>query len=210
MKREFTVASSSAVLTMGLFLSAAVMTPSRNFAQTGAQSNAADVVSAQGALTDTVDSNKTKPGDPVRVTLSNKVRLTNGTELPAGTAIIGEVSTDDMQLNGTTKLALRFTKAETKGGEVVPIKATIVGVFPPESEDISGRPITPGDEVTGSLPQHPDSVDELGALPGVDLHSNVSSSNSGVLVTATKHDVKLKRGSEIALTIAQTATAHGE
>ncbi|MGA2217912.1 MAG: hypothetical protein ABSG51_07490 [Terracidiphilus sp.] len=204
MKHEFAVASSSAVLTMALFLSAAVMAPSSSFAQTG-DSHAADVVSAQGALADTLDSSKTKPGDPVRVTLSNKVRLTNGTELPAGTAIIGVVSTDDMQLKGTTTLALRFTKAETKGGQVVPIKATIVGIFPPESEDISGRPITPGDEETGSLPQHPDSVDELGALPGVDLHSKVSSSNSGVLVTTSKHDVKLKRGSEIAFTVAAQA-----
>jgi len=178
------------------------MVPSGTLAQSGGN-GVADMVSAQGALTDNLDAGKAKPGDPVRVKLSNKVKLKDGTELPAGTAIVGEIATDDMQVSGVSKLALRFTKAETKDGKVVPIKATIVGIYPPESQDAEGNPIRPGDEITNGLPRHADSVDQIDALPGVDLHSKVTSSNSGVLVTTTKkHDVKLKRGSEIALTVA--------
>lgn len=200
MSRGFAVTSSSALLSMALLCLNAIVAPNISHAQT-APDQATRMVPAYAALANNVDSKNTKVGDPVRVILSNKVTLNNGTLLPAGTPILGVVSTDDMQLPGTTKLALSFTKAEIKGGNAVPIKATIVGIFPPESDDISNRPIKPGDEVTNSsLPQHPDSVDEIGALPGVDLHSKITSSDSGVLVS-TKHDVKLKRGSEIALSV---------
>ena len=208
MSRGIAVTSSSAVLSMALLFSSAVLAPNLSQAQTAPDAGA-QMVPAYAALADNLDSGKLKTGDPVRVILSNKVTLKNGTLLPAGTAIVGVVSTDDQQLTGTTKLALRFTKAEIKGGKVVPIKATIVGIFPAESADISGRPIKPGDEVTNGLVQHPSSVDEIGALPGVDLHSTVASSNSGVLVSA-KHDLKLKRGSEVALSVVAHDSSQGE
>jgi len=209
MSRGIVVTSSSAMLSVALLFSNAFVAPTNSQAQTTVDQGA-QMVPAFAALTDNLDSSKVKTGDPVRVILSNKVTLKNGTLLPAGTAIVGVVSTDDQQLTGNTKLALRFTKAEIKGGKVVSIKATIVGIFPAESEDSSNRPIKPGDEVTGSsLFQHPSSVDEIGALPGIDLHSAVASSNSGVLVSA-KHDVKVKRGSEIALTVVAHETAQGE
>jgi hypothetical protein len=209
MSRGIAVVSSSALLSMALLFSNAILAPNISQAQT-AQDQGAQMVPAYAALSDNLESSKTKVGDPVRVILSNKVTLKDGTLLPAGTAIVGQVSTDDQQLTGTTKLALRFTKAEIKGGKAVSIKATIVGIFPAESDDISGRPIKPGDEVTSSsLPQHPSSVDEIGALPGVDLHSTIASSNSGVLVSS-KRDLKIKRGSEIALSVVAQDTAHGE
>jgi hypothetical protein len=167
-----------------------------------------EMVPAQVALAENVDSNKTKPGDQIRTTLSDKVKLKDGTELPAGTAIIGIVSTDEMQLTGTSKLAINFNKAVLKNGTVIAIKATIVGVNPPEHEDASGRPIKPGDQYTQSWSGRPDSVDEIGALPGVDLHSKVSSKNSGVLVATGKHDVKLKWGSEISLAVVAADQAH--
>jgi len=209
MRHGIPVTSSSAMLSMALLFSSAVLAPGNAKAQS-AQNQSAQMVPAYAALANTLDAGKTKVGDPVRVIVSNKVKLANGTLLPAGTTIEGVVSTDDMQLTGSSKLALRFTKAEIKDGKVVPIKATIIGIFPPESEDISNRPIKPGDEVTSSsLPQHPDSIDEIGALPGVDLHSKTASSNSGVLVSTTKHDVKVKRGSEIALSVIAQNTQLG-
>jgi hypothetical protein len=41
----------------------------------------------------------------------------------------------------------------------------------------------------------------------VDLHSRISSINSGVFVSTKKNDVRLAAGSEIALAIAQDAAA---
>jgi hypothetical protein len=198
------------MLSMVLAFSSAIVAPNTSQAQTATDASA-QTVPAFAALADNLDGAKIKVGDPVRVTISNKVTLANGTLLPAGTTIEGVVATDDMQLQGTTKLALRFTKAEIKGAKIVPIKATIVGIFPPESDDISNRPINPGDQFTNSsMPQHPDSVDEIGALQGVDLHSKTASTNSGVLVSTSKHDVKLKRGSEIALSVVAQDSPQGE
>jgi len=210
MSRGTAVTSSSVMLSVALLLSGTIVAPNISQAQTASEASA-QMVPAYAALPDNLDGDKIKVGDPVRVIVSNKVTLANGTLLPSGTTIEGVVATDDMQLAGTTKLALRFTKAEIKGGKVVPIKATIVGIFPPEAEDISNRPIKPGDQITNaSMPQHPDSVDEIGALPGVDLHSKTASTNSGVLVSTSKHDVKLKRGSEIALSVVAQDSPQGE
>jgi hypothetical protein len=179
-------------------------------AQTTAQASqggAMDMVSARVAMKETIDASKVKPGDPIKTELAKKVVLKNGSELPAGTTILGVVGTDDMQMEGTSKLVLNFNKAQLKNGTVIPIKATIVGIYPPESQDISGRPIAPGDQVTQAWSGHPDEVEEIGALPGVDLHSKVTSNNSGVLVSKSKHDMKLRYGSEIALAVAPEQTS---
>jgi hypothetical protein len=195
MKREALIALSVAAVSMAMLL------PNATQAQSG-ENQTAQMVSARVALKQEVNADKVKQGDQIRTTLAKKVKLANGTELPAGTVILGVVAVDDMQLNGTSKLALNFNKAELKNGTEVAIKATILGVFPPESVDAEGNPVTPGDQETGNWNGHPDSVDQIGALPGVDLHSKTASSNSGVLVSTTKHNMKLKWGSEIALAVA--------
>jgi hypothetical protein len=195
MKREAFIALSVAAVSM------AVLFPNATLAQSG-PNEAAQMVSARVALKQSVDADKVKQGDQIRTALAKKVKLTNGTELPSGTVILGVVALDDMQLSGTSKLALIFNKAELKNGTVVPIKATIVGLFPPESVDADGNSVAPGDQETGNWNGHPDAVDQIGALPGVDLHSKIASSNSGVLVSTTKHNMKLKWGSEIALAVA--------
>jgi hypothetical protein len=199
MKSEFAIILSAATVSFALLSPNVVRAQS---ATGNGEQEAMQMVTARVALKQDVDADKSKQGDPIRTTLADKVFLKNGTELPAGTAILGVVATDDMQLNGASKLALNFTKAELKNGKVVPIKATIVGVYPPESVDGSGNPVKPGDQEVGTWTDRALAVDEIGALPGVDLHSKVDSGNSGVLVSTTKHDMKLKWGSEIALAVA--------
>jgi hypothetical protein len=186
---------------MALFIPAAARAQNTESTST-AQAEANQMVSASVALKQTVDSARVKQGDPIQTILAKRVSLKNGTELPAGTAIVGVVTTDDMELTGKSKLALNFTEAKLKNGTVVPIEATILGVFPPLEEDISNNPVRPDDLQRGIWGRHPDTVDQVDALPGVDLHSRVSSSNSGVLVSNSNHDLKLKSGSEIALEIA--------
>jgi hypothetical protein len=201
MKREFAITLSLAAMSFALILPNSIQAQSDPGVQPG-QGVALEMVSARVALKQEIDADKVKQGDQIRTTLSGKVHLKNGTELPSGTVILGVVTTDDMQLSGTSKLALNFNKAELKNGTIIPIKATIVGFFPPENEDTNGYPIAPGDQELDAWEQHPDSVDEIGALPGVDLHSRITSSNSGVLVSTSKHDMKLKWGSEFALAVA--------
>jgi hypothetical protein len=166
------------------------------------QHEAMQMVPAQADLIKPLDARKAQPGMQFRVVLSNTIHLKNGTELPHGTALIGLVSTDDMHLSGTSKLALRFTKAELRNGKVLPIKATIVGVFPPAEQGAEEYPVAPGDQDTNSWTNQMLQVDQIGALSGVDLHSKIASMNSGVFVSTKKHDVKLSAGSEFALAIA--------
>jgi hypothetical protein len=156
------------------------------------------MVSARVSLKQSLDASRVKPGDQIRTVLAYRVALKDGTELPAGTVILGVVAEDDMQLSGRSKLALCFDEAEPKDGTIIPIKATIVDLFQPESQDMSGNPIVPNDEVKHTFDGRPDAVDEIGVLPDVDLHSDVTSNNSGVLVTTSKFKHNM-RGSRAAV-----------
>lgn len=180
--------------------------PSQNVQSTAAasagQQQATQMVPAQAALVDNLDAKKVQPGGQFKVRLSQKVQLKNGPELPSGTMLIGSVASDDMQMAGTSKLALRFSQAQLKSGKVVPIKATIVGIVPPEMSDSNGREIVPGEQEVNAWSDSTLQVDQIDALSGVDLHSKIASDNSGVFVSTKKNDVKLSKGSEIELAIA--------
>jgi hypothetical protein len=170
--------------------------------QHAGMTEAMQMVPARAALTMSLDAKKAHDGHPIRAALAETVHLKNGTELPSGTALLGTVATDDMQLQGTSKLALRFTQAKLKNGKVIPIKATIVAVYPPEDENAEGYDVAPGDQDPNFWTSKTLQVDQLGALSGIDLHSKIASKNSGVFVSTRKDDVKLTQGSEIALAIA--------
>jgi hypothetical protein len=176
-----------------------------------AQQEAQMMVPAQVALTKTLDAKKDKPGEQFRAKLDRTVHLKNGTELPHGTILIGEVTSDDMQLSGNSRMALCFTEAKLKDGKTIPLKAMIVGVQPPDG-DVPMEQYQPYE-----LPWNDRTlqVDQLGVISGVDLHSRIASRNSGVFVTKTKDDVKLSGGSQLTLALAaqsgqQRAASGGE
>lgn len=171
-----------------------------NVTQPGGEAMAQEMVPARAAVTSTLDANKLKPGDQIKVKLADTVRLKNGRELPNGSELIGVIATDNMH-PGNSKLAIRFTEAKLKHGGTVPIRATIVGVFAPESENGQGYDIVAGDQQPNNWTASTLQVDQIGALGGVDLHSRIAGDNSGVFVTTKKSDVKLAEGSELTLAI---------
>lgn len=173
-----------------------------NNPSSAASVEASDMVPAQAALDKTLDAKSVKAGDQFEAKLTGKVHLKNGTELPSGTQLVGTVSTDDMQQNGQSKLALCINEAKLKDGKTVPVKATIVGVYGPGTGAPSPYPEMPGDQVTNEWTSSIHQIDQLGALSNVDLHSKLTSKNSGVLVSTKKDDFKLKQGTELALAIA--------
>lgn len=162
---------------------------------------ASDMVRAQAALDHSIDAKKAKPGDQFQARLISKVRLKNGTELPAGTQLIGKVGNDDMQQSGQSKLALCIDQAKLKDGKTVAVKATIVGVYGPGMGPATPYPVEAGDQVANDWTRNIHRVDQVGALSGVDMHSSLTSTNSGVLVS-TKNDIRLNTGTELALAIA--------
>ncbi|HEY1647172.1 MAG TPA: hypothetical protein VGF96_04265 [Terracidiphilus sp.] len=168
----------------------------------GARREAEQMVPVKVHLVREIDARKDQPGGRFEAQVDDTVHLKTGTELPRGTVLVGTIVTDQMQDQGLSRLALRFTQAKLKDGQVIPIEATIAGITGPAysagyTEDSSGPPSWS----PGTL-----QVDELGVVKDVDLHSRIGGANSGVLVSTTKDNVKLNSGSRMTLAIAAENT----
>jgi len=162
------------------------------------QRTAAEMVSGQAHLRTTLDAKKLQAGKQFEAVLDDDIQLKNGPELPHGTELVGEVTTDRTQPNGSSQLGLRFTEAKLKDGQVVPIRAMIAGVANPvyvsNQTTYSNAPISWNKNIL--------QMDQIGALNNsVDFHSKIDSSNSGVFVATKKDDVKLESGSQFSLAI---------
>jgi hypothetical protein len=199
---------SNSALLLATF-SLAMLTPA--LAQTSQDNQSSDVSEAQrmvpvrATLTRTLDANSIHTGDQFRATLSDNAHLDGGVELHKGDVLLGKVVTDDMATAGNSRLAVRFTEVDRKNGQSLPIKATIVALYNPNQflTDSVDQP----EEFPNSWNNQTLSVDQLGVASGVDLHSRISSENSGVFVTTTKKNVKIPAGSELALAIAAQGNA---
>ena len=162
-------------------------------------SEAQHMVRARASLTHALDSNSIHTGAQFRATLSDNVHLNSGVELRKGDALLGTVANDDMNATGKSHLAVRFTQAVLKNGQTIPIKATIVALYVPA--DLDSYSDGTEDQIPNSWNDGTLRVDQVGVVKGVDLHSQISSQNSGVFVSQ-KNNVKLPAGSELALAIA--------
>jgi hypothetical protein len=157
---------------------------------------AAKMVPATAVFVSTVDSQKMTSGTQIKVQLKEKVRLGNGTELPAGTILVGQ-AVDDATQSGKAKLALRFTQANLKSGQIVSIKVTIFSIHKEAGETESAEA-----SAGGSWDKQALGVNQADAIPSIDLHSKIASPDSGVFVSTKKDDVKLSQGFRIGLAIA--------
>jgi hypothetical protein len=168
------------------------------------KAEAAQMVAARASIDHTLDAKDAKPGEAFQAKLVSKVNLKDGQELPRGTMLIGKVGQDDMHETGRSKLALCIDEARLKDGKTIPLKATIVGIYGPNAgaADVAGYAVDPGDQEPNGWNHRVLQVDQIGALSGVDLHSKISSQNSGVLVSTKKDDIKIKTDTELALAIA--------
>jgi hypothetical protein len=173
------------------------------------RAEADQMVPARAAIDRALDAKDSKPGTEFMAKVPKKVHLKDGTELPAGTQLVGKVALDDMNESGQSKLALCIDQAKLKDGKTIPIKATIVGVYGPNSGDWTPYDTAPGDQVPNPWTDNTQQVDQLHALKGVDLHSKVTSKNSGVLVSTSEDDIKLRKGTELALAVADQNAQQG-
>lgn len=160
-----------------------------------ADAGTSQMVPAEAMLAKPLELGKAQAGQTVEAKLSDGVHLKNGTDLPRGTELVGTVVTDQPGTSGANQVALRFDQAKLKNGTSVPVKVMIVGMAKPVI-DVAGNvepTINPWTDSTSK-------IDQVDVLPGVDLHSNISSDNSGVLAT-TKSDMRLGRNIQICLAI---------
>lgn len=143
-----------------------------------------------------LDARKVHPGDHFEAVLRQSVQLKNGPKLDHGTLLMGTVTTDQTA-EGNLRVALRFTHARMKDGQTIPIKATVIEIALPQAD--SGTNMA---DQSGLWSPHTLRVDQINALSGIDLHSNIASRNSAVFVSNKKDDVKLMAGSQIVVAIA--------
>ena len=158
---------------------------------------AAEMVSADATLLHNLDANKIQPNSTIQVKLNTTVHLNDGTKLPSGTILVGHIVQDQTAAQGNgSSLAFNFNQAQMKDGKKVPITATLVGVSPDANRNV-GYIVAPGNKWTNG----PLQIDQVGVLKGVDLHSRIDGSNSGVLVSTDKSDLKLRQGSGLQFAI---------
>jgi hypothetical protein len=206
MKREAAISLSIAAVSMSLLFPTITQAKNRNDLptapnvtnQTFAAEQAKLMVPVEVTLGDNLDARKMQPGQQFKAKLGETIHLKNGPELPRGTVLIGAIGTDPMQMDGKPTLALRFTQAKLKDGKVVPIRATILEVLQPNQ----GHGVASHDDAPPLLNEQMKQIVQRNALSGVDLHSNIDSSFSGVFVSTGKNTVKLRAGTEIELSIA--------
>lgn len=173
----------------------------------GGQHEAMKMVRARATILSTLSAKDSQVGQTFQAKLSRTVQLSNGPQLPSGTMLAGTIETDELQ-QGMSRLALRFTSATLKDGTVIPVKATIVGVYGPHSQRTDplgeGSVPIPNSWNDGTL-----AVDQIGVMSNVDLHSRIASRNSGVFVSTKTDNVTLHSGSEIQLAIAARGSGDG-
>lgn len=163
-----------------------------------AQQEAAQMVAATVDLKKDLDARKLHPGDHFEAVLQRDVQLKNGPRLDKGTVLLCTVTTDQLQ-PGNARLAFRFTRAQLKNGQTIPIKATVVQIAGPLSGWNTGMGRNVANE-SGLWSPHVLQVDQMGAASGVSLHSAIASRNSAVL-ESKKDDVKLRANSQIVVAI---------
>jgi len=158
------------------------------------------MVPVNATLLRTIDARKVHDGYGFQAKLMAKAKLADGTELPEGTILMGEVVQDELNMPGMARVALRIDRAKTKDGRVIPVKATLVGIFGAGNTMTDSGSPQPNTWTDASL-----QIDQIDAMPGVDLHSRVAGRMSGVFVSTTKDDVKLDAGSELQLALTENA-----
>jgi hypothetical protein len=111
-----------------------------------AQQRAIQMVQAQAQLDKTIDAKKAKQGDTVTAKLMTNVQVPNEQELPKNTVLEGHVDQVTASQNKSdSTVVVTFDKARLKGGQEVPIKATILAMAEPAlaSADAGGGGAAP-------------------------------------------------------------------
>ena len=146
-----------------------------------AQRDAAMMVPAHATLRTKLNAKQCHTGEQIRAELERTIQLKNGPELPHGTELLGEVTAVQAEPDNV-RLALRFDEAQLKDGSKIPIKAMILLIQPAGSNNDYDSDST---RVSARDIWSPDwyKVDQEGAVSGADLHSSVTSDNSGVIIS---------------------------
>jgi hypothetical protein len=112
---------------------------------------AAQLKPVTGRLVDKLDSKSAKQGDSVVIKTDENLQISQGTEIPKGSKLIGHVTNVQPRADGreNSQIAIQFDRAETKDGQTLPIESIIQSVSPADDAQATTGISTPPD-VEGS------------------------------------------------------------
>lgn len=148
-----------------------------------------------------LDAQSAHVGQAVEVRLDHTVKTAEGATLPRGTQVWGKIEKVQTSQDGSpSMMSLRFTMAELKNGQKVPVKVTVIGAFPANS---ASNDMNMGGDLPPA-PRHINPLDKYTQEPGmlghVELTSAVQGHNSGTF-TDQKGNIKLNQGTYLQLAI---------
>ncbi|MHB8392447.1 MAG: hypothetical protein ACYDBH_23175 [Acidobacteriaceae bacterium] len=181
-------------------------------AATQNQQQPATLYSANAQLTQSLKSSSAKVGQAVTAKLTSDLKTSDSTELPKGAMLMGKVE-QVQSANGGSTVSIVFNEARLRNGREIPIKAMLLGAYPPVPYYSAGGsssylPIQPR-----TVPDDRSILQEPGTLRHITLRSSAKSSESGVF-TSKNHSFKLDSGTRLQVAIALdgplSATTSGE
>jgi hypothetical protein len=121
-----------------VYPTATPQTPSQSNSGTASNSGttlspaAAQLKPVTGELVDKLDSKSAKQGDSVVVKTDENLQISQGTEIPMGSKLIGHVTNVQARGDGkeNSQIAIQFDRAELKGGKTLSIETVIQSVTP--------------------------------------------------------------------------------
>jgi hypothetical protein len=193
---------------------AAALVSLPTYASMQAQSQNLNLVSVNAELTQALNSKSTQEGQSVTAKLTDTVKTNGDVELPKGTMLTGKVAeVQNANSNGNnTEISIVFNEARLSNGREVPIKATLLAVYPPQGLGVAGDASSYMIVQPLHIPNDQKVQQDPGTLSNVTMESAVQSDVSGVFLSK-KHDIKLNQGTRLQLAIAPetnaTSTASG-
>lgn len=190
-------------LSLGLATAAFLLSGSALAQSSSARMHPWQLTGVNARLNRTVDTQSARQGQRVAVKLDSAVKTANGTRLAKGTEVWGKVEkVQASQDGGPSSLTLRFTTAELKNGQKVPVKVTVIEALP---RSAGSTYLTASSSEVGPAPKHisPQNTytQEPGTLHNITMKSAVQSRNSATF-SDSNGNVKLNRGTYLQLAIA--------
>jgi hypothetical protein len=169
--------------------------------------SAQTLVGVTTKLDHTLDSNSAAAGQVVTAKLDGTVKTSDGMKLPKGTELIGKVAEVKSAQNGSPSVSLVFTTAKLKDGKEIPVKATLLAVYPESAGDGAAY----GAETMAPAPEQVEAdgrFQQAGALKNISMTSAVKSSASGTF-SSTDASFKLEAGTFLQVGIAPAGPVSG-
>ena len=161
-----------------------------------------NLIGANARLQQKLDAKTAHRGQTVEAKLNSTVNTASGMRLDRGTELWGKVDRVQASMDGgPSTLSVVFTRAQLKNGHSIPVKVTVIGVYPSDEEQLAVN----GDETMPAAPRHVSSNFRVDQQPGmighVSLHSAVESRESATFRDA-RGNLKIGRGTYLQLGIA--------